>query len=53
MIQNDVLAQTETYCKYVILIHAGSTLNDVIILLITPIYLEQELNTSHYQLLII
>ena len=46
MKQKDVLGESEKYCKSVIFVHGGSTLNDVIILLITPIYLDQELNAS-------
>ena len=50
MKQRDILEECEKYCKGVILIHGGSTLNDTIILLITPIYLEQELNASSFMI---
>ena len=46
MKQMDILGKSESYCKSVILIEGGSTLIDMIILLITPIYLEKELNAS-------
>ena len=44
--QDNLLQECENYVKKVIFLHGGSTLIDQIILLITPIYLEKELNAS-------
>ena len=44
--QQNVLLECENYIKKIIFIHGGSTLIDQMILLITPIYLEKELNAA-------